>query len=524
MTTATADGRQLQCERLLDISCRKFSVNLILDTSGSMAGARWNSVVKGVDAVLAQLDEDDKVSVTSFNHQVTTLLPFSPATAATKQRLLQQLRNTKPSHQTAFRDAIAAGIQLSQPFLQAMTQTLQLAGDDDEDDGDSGTPTGERLSHVIFFMTDGEDTSSTRQQAQVEQQLRLLASRRIQSKHSFQLVFFGLQISQEVRVQLQGLAKAGGKYTTFHEASGDMDSILGVFEKVVVTPILRCKVFDPEPLWALLQGLHFSMLNDALQDGLRVSKPSDLAGFYRAIVQYEYAIVSEAQQPDWVIWKRKQWLALMTDEESYSNAHWASCLYIMEGHVRQGAQETVWLVLRQSWVQLLQKMGAKQIQFIRPSNTLEEQIIIAAILSGARGTRNQGALQRSENDDGDYDPNATLVSGSRVKLVRQGMTEYQRLISAAGSSLVVIELQARTWCGPCRQKHPVFERLSTQFPSATFLSIPDERGCPENKALMHSMSQAQLTPTVVCTEPSATRVISRSSACCSPCPCSPGVE
>jgi thiol-disulfide isomerase/thioredoxin len=48
--------------------------------------------------------------------------------------------------------------------------------------------------------------------------------------------------------------------------------------------------------------------------------------------------------------------------------------------------------------------------------------------------------------------------------------EFATLLGSAGSKLVVVDFNA-TWCGPCKQIHPVFIQLSHKFPEALFLGV-----------------------------------------------------
>ena len=49
---------------------KQYRVFLVLDSSGSMAGYSWNTVVNGVRKILQHLDEDDRISAYLFSDSV----------------------------------------------------------------------------------------------------------------------------------------------------------------------------------------------------------------------------------------------------------------------------------------------------------------------------------------------------------------------------------------------------------------------------------------------------------------------
>lgn len=51
-----------------------------------------------------------------------------------------------------------------------------------------------------------------------------------------------------------------------------------------------------------------------------------------------------------------------------------------------------------------------------------------------------------------------------------GETAFDKTISSAGSSLVVVDYST-TWCGPCKVIAPKFDEFSDKYPDAVFLKV-----------------------------------------------------
>ena len=492
-----------ECRTLLRQIRRTFSVALVLDTSASM-NHRWHGVIKGVVRVLNALQADDEFGCVAFNSQVNTVRAVAKGDKHAKLALAKQLLDLRCNGNTALYEALLAGLNDSRATIQRVASSSSGGGrmrlDADDDDNDAGPPSDAvsanqpRHTHYLLVMTDGENTVERVGEGQAKLALQKLSSDPVLALCEFKLLVVGIDVTDSMNEQLQQLTAAGGahsEYRTVGSSATGPDSIESLFEHSVLVPILTCKVFDADPLWALLRALHISMDFRFLSRQLSLSKPSSLDGFYTCLAQYEAAISSQAQHPDWMLWARKQWQLFMSDRNRYSNEHWASCLYAVEGHILQPAQEEEWftLGLREQWVQLLKGMGAGPLPFIDPRKVglTPEQVLAGLFMllqeADEATTPSSRAQLQSIQRDVYPGPFASLVPDNRVRVVKDGVQDYEAALREAGPRLVVIEYQGRSWCGPCQQGHKPFEQLSIDFPQALFLSVPDARTAPANADL-----------------------------------------
>ncbi|MEA2444713.1 MAG: Ca-activated chloride channel [Thermoleophilales bacterium] len=113
------------------------NVLLVLDVSGSMNDEnRLKRATDGVRAFLREVSPNDRVGLTTFNNQVTPLVPIAPV-RANKARLESTVGDLIADGGTAFHDATAAAV-----------------------DAVKGLNDRERINAVVI-LTDGEDTDSS---------------------------------------------------------------------------------------------------------------------------------------------------------------------------------------------------------------------------------------------------------------------------------------------------------------------------------------------------------------------------
>ena len=73
---------------------------LVLDRSGSMAGAKWHQARHAALQALGQLTAQDRAAVVVFDHEVDTLLPLAPVMPLTRQMAEQALLGITPRGNT----------------------------------------------------------------------------------------------------------------------------------------------------------------------------------------------------------------------------------------------------------------------------------------------------------------------------------------------------------------------------------------------------------------------------------------
>lgn len=86
----TAIMMQTRRQPVIHVKKQNFAVLLNLDVSGSMEGAKWNSVCSSVDSFIDYLGEDDLVSAMVFNDEVKMLSKISTQDRLVKQQTQKQ--------------------------------------------------------------------------------------------------------------------------------------------------------------------------------------------------------------------------------------------------------------------------------------------------------------------------------------------------------------------------------------------------------------------------------------------------
>jgi len=120
------------------------------------------------------------------------------------------------------------------------------------------------------------------------------------------------------------------------------------------------KPCDIDACWNGMEKLHKGMKPESMLDGVVLSKPGSLKGLYKALGKYEGKIKPEALNSQWQAKYSVRWRQALDMEHKYSQAHWASCLTIMEYHIRSRAQESFWgEQQRDHFLHLMKSLGAK---------------------------------------------------------------------------------------------------------------------------------------------------------------------
>ena len=137
------EGRKTRPIVRFEEGSARISLALVVDYSGSMR-SRQDAVLRGIDALVAQLLPEDEIALISFNEHVNVLNNFVSTVKA--EDWIDPLRNQKPMGQTALYDAILRASQLLETSAQ------------------------ER--RVIVVLSDGQDTASKTSREEVIDELR----------------------------------------------------------------------------------------------------------------------------------------------------------------------------------------------------------------------------------------------------------------------------------------------------------------------------------------------------------------
>ena len=344
---------------------KQYRVFLVLDSSGSMAGYPWNTVVTGVQKILQHLDEDDRISAYLFSDTVKEVMSFEPATNLNSAALMRFLKGNKCGGSTALYDAIALAVQKT----LAMSLLAKMLVQD-------------REKYIVVVLTDGENNRGELNLAKTREMMGRLE----ELGELCSTTFIGVNLNHTARSALKSLADAGGEHSEFHDIS--TMEIESIFDRIAVTlqaarrvtvqgvvatggggggrieatprrPMLTDSSNSTvETMWKLMQDVHQGVKSEYIGN-INLSKPNTTGGLYSVLKSYEAALRSEAQSSEWSSYKRQRWLQEVGNSGKYSQAHFASCLLAMEAELREEAQEPLWLMLqRSSWKSACEALGA----------------------------------------------------------------------------------------------------------------------------------------------------------------------
>ena len=339
----------------LGMRFKQYRVFLALDSSGSMEGKPWSTVVAGVAKILDHLDEDDKISASTFSDTVQELMSFEPVTKTNAMQLIQKLANTKCNGRTALYDALAAAVKST---LAATLMVKMLTGDKEK--------------YVLVVLTDGENNSG---KITFDEAKKLMTN--IGEKGDLiSTVFIGVNLNDRARSSLKTLADAGGDQTDFYDIN-DMQ-IEEIFDRIAITLQTAKRVtvagiagirpgsrpaieptYDGETMWKVLRDFHQG-IRSVMLGSISLSRPGSLSGYYDCLMQYEKSLRTEAHTAEWMSGTRDEWLSEVKNTGKYSQAHFASCLVALEADIKQEAQEPLWLMLQRStWKRACDSLGAQ---------------------------------------------------------------------------------------------------------------------------------------------------------------------
>jgi len=342
----------------LGMRFKQYRVFLVLDSSGSMEGKPWSTVVAGVAKILNHLDEDDKISASTFSDTVQQLMTFEPVDKTNAMQLIQKLTNTKCNGRTALYDALAAAVKST---LAATLMAKMLMGDKEK--------------YVLLVLTDGENNSGNISFNEAKNMMTNVGEK----GDIISTIFIGVNLNDKARSSLKALADAGGEQTDFYDIN-DMQ-IEEIFDRIAITLQTAKRVtvagvagirpgsarnaiepnYDGETMWKVVRDLHQGIRSNML-GSINLSRPGSLNGYYDALLQYEKALRTEAHTAEWMSGTRDAWLSEVKDTRKYSQSHFASCLIALEGDIRQEAQDPLWLMLQRStWKRACDSLGARNL-------------------------------------------------------------------------------------------------------------------------------------------------------------------
>ena len=351
---------------------KQYRVFLVLDSSESMVGHSWKSVINRVRKILQHLDEDDRISVYLFSDNVREVMSFEPATTINSAALLRLLQENKCGGCTALYDAIALAVQKTLTMSLLAKMIVQ-----------------DKEKYIVVVLTDGENNRGEMNLMKTREMMGELAK----LGELCSTTFIGVNLNYTARSALRSLAEAGGEFSEFHDI-GTME-IESIFDRITVTlqaarrvtvqgvvataggggqciagapsrPMLTDSSSNRtvDIMWKLLQDVHQGIKSEYLGN-ISLSKPNTVGGLYAVLKNYKAALRAEAQSSDWNSYKRQRWLQEIGNSGRYSQAHFASCLLAMEAELREEAQEPLWLMLQRStWKSACENLGAYKLDLV----------------------------------------------------------------------------------------------------------------------------------------------------------------
>ena len=104
------DNGVLQTIADMALESLPLTITLVLDTSGSVAGAKMRSLASAVDLILQGLREQDRVALVTFSHRVWQRMPLT----SDIEQVRRVLTAAAAEGGTSLNDAVYAGLALSE--------------------------------------------------------------------------------------------------------------------------------------------------------------------------------------------------------------------------------------------------------------------------------------------------------------------------------------------------------------------------------------------------------------------------
>lgn len=159
----------------------KVHMNTVIDVSGSMTGNKLTAVKLGLCAVIANLNSEDTINITSFSNSFRSITQGFKPVAEVKSNLAALLESIRTDSTTSLYDAAINGVESLRSHRHAVRARAVSSEDVSSD------------KHCLLVLTDGEDTSSRNHEGIVS---RYLASPGIDN-FMFVLVAVEMRPSEE---------------------------------------------------------------------------------------------------------------------------------------------------------------------------------------------------------------------------------------------------------------------------------------------------------------------------------------
>jgi Ca-activated chloride channel family protein len=268
-------------------------LSLVVDTSGSMAGAKMDAVKGALDYILSRLGEDDLFNVITFGGFVETFADkMQSANRSNKAKARKFVKQIEPLGGTNIDEALQTALK--------------------------GATGSRRAPHMVVFLTDGRPTVG-------ETEVQKIISRAAGANGADARVFvFG--VGEDVNtILLDKLASDNGGSSTYLEGDATVEADLKSFYDRVSHPVLSdlkldvsgVRVFGnhPRKLPDLFKGGQLVLLGRYREGGKATVKLSGAGPKGRQSFSYKADFSKEATEHKFIprLWAQRQVGALLAE-------------------------------------------------------------------------------------------------------------------------------------------------------------------------------------------------------------------
>ncbi|MCA8959516.1 MAG: VWA domain-containing protein [Planctomycetes bacterium] len=180
-------------------------VTLVIDRSGSMAGAKLDQAMCAAAEVLARLGDDERFNLITYSNTARCFAPAPVPVSTGRAAALEWIRGVQP----------AGGTNISDALFEALRQ-----------------PHDERFVPIVLFLTDGLPTLGRRQEGEIHELVRLA------NRHDRRIYTFGVGVDVNAPL-LDRLSADTRAVSTYVLPGARVDTAVAALARRLHGPVLR---------------------------------------------------------------------------------------------------------------------------------------------------------------------------------------------------------------------------------------------------------------------------------------------